>query len=155
MLPAWAGKKIRGPTVNRAPCPGEVFTLCAIMSTDRAGGAAAAGAVRACLSWAWAAVPGLRADLRRLFRAYTLSPLVTLSLHAAFRQSVYLRLSFPVSVYRSVIPCQSMRSGRGVSDFALLSFALSPFSSVYALFSSAFWLISSVILCLCLSDSPF
>lgn len=44
--------------------------------------------------------------------------------------------------------------GRGVSDFALLSFVLSPFSLLYPPFSSVFRLICSVILSFCLSDSP-
>lgn len=98
---------------------------------------------------------GAGAVLVLLLSSYTLRRPVTLPLLASFR------LSMPLSVNRSGFApfhpaiIQSDGSGRGVSDFALLSFALSPFSSVYAPLFSVFWLVSSVILCLCLSDSPF
>lgn len=96
-----------------------------------------------------AAVPGLRADLLRLFRAYTLAasgdsfppcpvPLFVLS-PFVFPS---LRLPFCYSL--------SIRAARG--GFALLSFALSPFSSVYSPLFSVFRLISSVILSFYLSE---
>lgn len=118
------------PTVNRGGRPGVVLTLYYIMSTVRNGGSAAADPVRACLSWAWAAVPGLRACLRHLFRAYTLSPLVTLSPHALFRCSSRFHLV--------LIPSASIhaeRARRSRFRFAFLGFI------------SVFLRIFSVILC--------
>lgn len=146
------GVKIAALNCKPGGCPGKVLPLYCIMSAYRAGGAAAAGAVLACLSWAWAVSAGAGAVLALLLSAYTL---------AAFGDS-----SPPCSLPSlSVVPfcasparlaiIQSDGSGRGVSDFAILSFALSPFSLVYAPLFCAFWLFSSVILSFYLSDSPF
>lgn len=152
MLPAHAGKKIRGPTVNLGPCPGVALTLCAIMSTDQTGGAAAAGAVWACLSWAWGRLcwcwccPGAVA-----FRLYF--TVLGDSSPACFFPSVpAASLLFP-----SIRPAslQSMQSGRGVLDFALLFFALSLFSLVYPPFSSDIPFLFVLFTCYSLSECLF
>lgn len=134
MLPAWAGKKIRGPTVNRGPCPGVVLTLCAIMSTDQTGGASAAGAVRACLSWAWGRLcwcwccPGAIA-FRLYFTAFGDSSPSRQSLR---RCRSLLLVSVSLLCFLSL---QSER--RGVSCFALVYAVIRCFISVFLRIFSA------------------
>lgn len=80
---------------------------------------------------------------------------------AAVGDSSPSRHSLPHSVNRSgasharLAFIQPDGRGRGVSDFALLSFTLSPFSLVYPPLSSAFRPIFSVILSSCLSVTLF
>lgn len=152
MLPAWDGEKIRRPTANRAPAGRCVYIM--LYNVNGSGGRSGCG-------WACPGLPvlGLGPSLLVLVPFWAL--LLSAYTLAAFGDS-----SLPCSLPSlSVIPfcaspgCRAIihsdGSGRGVPDFALLSFALSPFSLVYPPFSSAFCLICSVILSFCLSDSPF
>lgn len=152
MLPAQAGKKIRGSTVNRGPCPGVVLTLCAIMSTDQTGGAAAAGAVRACLSWAWGRLcwcwccPGAIA-LRLYFTAFGDSSPSRQSLRRCF----VLCCSSPF--IPPSLPFASIRAARG--GFALFFSLFRLFALLPGLFLRDIPILFVLLLCYSVFAYPF
>lgn len=152
MLPAWDGEKIRGPTVNRGPCPGVVLTLCAIMSTDQTGGAAAAGAVWACLSWAWGRLcwcwccPGAIA-----FRLYFVAAGDSSPSRQSLRRCFVLCCSSPFILLAFRLP--SIRAARG--GFALFFSLFCLFALLPGLFLRDIPLLFALIVCYSVFAYPF
>jgi hypothetical protein len=122
------------------------------MSTDQTGGAPGAGAVRACLSWAW----------WRLCWFWCCPGAIASCIYftAAGDSSPSCLLPFP-----HVLPCcappahlaiiQSDGSGRGVSCFASLFAGLIGFSLAYPLFLRDIPLIFALIVCYSVLAYPF